>query len=209
MKPSIRLPIAATIAALLSGCVTAEGNFNHIRTDDGKCLTCINNPITGKPWNHDGPGVAPLGTPEAKEQIAAERARQKAVVAQQPPQYDEHKRIFVVPSNVDIAYIRVKKEFNYYDLEQVKAEHGRAAWQVMQDPRFKYEALPSVFYKMRDYREHNGTGLTIDTEILKKTDATSEVTLRYWLPEGTSDHNKNHYGEGLQERIIKAVQGNG
>lgn len=199
---------AIALASVLTGCVTTEGKFSHIRTDDGKCLTCINNPISGKPLNHGGPGVEPFFSDEHNKKITAEQERVKAIAAQQRPQYDIHKRVFMVPANVDMAYIRVKQEFNYYDLEMVKAEHGRSAYQVMKDPRFKYEALPGTFYKMRDYRQHNGTGLTIDTEILKNNDGSSKVTLRYWLPEGTSDYNKKRYGKGLEKRILQAIEPN-
>lgn len=199
---------AIMLTSVLTGCVTTEGKFSHIRTDDGKCLTCINNPITGEPLNHDGSGVAPLGTMEAKEEMDAESNRVKTLATEQPPKYDISKRVFFVPANVDIAYIRVKGEFNYYDLDMVKAEHGESAWQIIQSPRFKYEAIPGTFYKMRTVRKHNGTWLTIDTEILKKTDATSEITLRYWLPEETSDYNKKRYGEGLEKRIVQAIESN-
>lgn len=45
------LILAATLAATitLTGCV----NGQHLSTTDGHCLTCINNPLTGKPLNYD------------------------------------------------------------------------------------------------------------------------------------------------------------
>ncbi|MFT6916616.1 MAG: hypothetical protein ACJAWL_002957 [Motiliproteus sp.] len=205
MNPVMRTTIAIAIAAALTGCATQDGKFNHLMTSNGKCLTCINNPITGKPLNHDGPGVAPLGSPEAKEQMKQNQDQVKSIAADQPAQYDIHKRVFMVAKNVDVAYIRVKHEFNFYSLEEVQAEHGRSAWEIIQSPTWKYDALLSVFYKMRGYRQHNGTELTIDTEIEKRTDSTSQITLRYWLPAGTSDYNKKLYGDGLQERIIKSI----
>lgn len=207
MKTVISAAVAVTFATVLTGCVTTQGEFSHIRTDDGKCFTCINNPVTGEPWNHDGPGVAPLGSPETKEEVVAEREKVKASTAGQPPQYDIEKRIFTVDKNVDMAYVRIKEEFNFYSLEQVKAELGEDAWAVIQSQTWKYEALPSVFYKMRGYRKHDDISLTIDTEVEKRTDQTSRITLRYWLPEGTGNDSKKLYGDGLKDRIIDAIAG--
>lgn len=207
MNILLRTPLAALLIAGLTGCVTTttKGSFDHLYTASGKCITCINNPITGEPLNHDGEGVAPLGSDEANNQIEATQQEVKVQAAAQEPKYDIHKRTFMVAKNVDIAYIRVKREFNFYNLEQVQAEHGDSAWVVMNDPRFEYESLPSVFYKMRDYRTHNGTGLTIDTEIEKRTESSTQITLRFWLPQGTSDFNKKAIGKDLQQRIIDAI----
>ena len=135
-----------------------------------------------------------------------EEAKAQAAPKQTEPVYDIHKRVFEVQKNVDIAYVRVKGEFNFYDLDMVAAEHGESAWQVIQDPRFKYEGVPGVFYKMRDVRKHNGNWLTIDSEVEKRTDTTTQITVRYWLPEGTTATVASRTGDELQQRINRALQ---
>lgn len=235
MKTLFKAPLAVALAVALTGCVTTqEGNFSHVYTKDGKCLTCINNPITGEPLNHDGPGIAPLGSEEHKAEVAAKKAGfDKAVDEQGGASTIVQKLIFTVPKPVDVAYLRIKREFNYYDLNQVKTEHGDMAWRVLRDPNFAYEAMPSTFYKMRDFLPHNSyimadgsvlhnidglstsdkqrvsashkMRLTVDTELMKESSKATSVTLRYWLPDGTSSHNTERIGKELQARVFNAI----
>ncbi|EIF42802.1 hypothetical protein DOK_12081 [gamma proteobacterium BDW918] len=51
------MALALTGSVFLGGCASGQ----HITTADGTCLTCMNNPITGKPINYD-PGTHPGST---------------------------------------------------------------------------------------------------------------------------------------------------
>ncbi|WP_374962231.1 hypothetical protein [Spongiibacter tropicus] len=59
----------------VQGCTSGQ----HITSSDGICLTCVNNPITGKPINYD-PSEYPESTVSANRELSSHAAfRQEAV----------------------------------------------------------------------------------------------------------------------------------
>ncbi|MCG8611859.1 MAG: hypothetical protein MI864_15130 [Pseudomonadales bacterium] len=95
------------LVTFVSGCASNQ----HVYSSDGKCLSCWNNPITGKPINHDG--KANKEQPPQETQVTESTATQTTVVSS-TNKPTEHKIAFTVPVNVDVAFLKIKKEFNYY-----------------------------------------------------------------------------------------------
>lgn len=60
-----RVLILFTTIAALAGCASGQ----HVTSTTGKCLTCVNNPITGKPLNYD-PTEHPESTVGASQSVS-------------------------------------------------------------------------------------------------------------------------------------------
>lgn len=180
---------------LVSGCASNQ----HVYSSDGKCLTCWNNPITGKPINHDGKANQEQSTQETQ---GSESTTQTAV-ASSNDKPTEHKIAFTVPVNVDLAFLKIKKEFNYYTEQEIRQEWGSMAEAKMQTFAYAYDATPSVYYHMRADRNHDGIQAIIDSQIEKQSDKDSKITITYWLRDKSV--NANHFGTSLKSRIQKAL----
>lgn len=196
MKISAFLSMMAC-ATLMTGCATNQ----HVYSADGSCLTCWNNPITGKPINY-----------EEKKQ---ENADQGAKVAESTPtpapvtsttkasKPTERKMSFTVPINVDIAYLKIKKEFSYQSSDEVRQEFGSLASTKMASFEYHYDVMPSLFYHMRDTRRHDGIPAVIDSRIEKKSEKESEITVTYWL--NNTSVNPDQFGQSLKSRFTQAL----
>lgn len=206
--------IAATIAllSLLTGC--ANGQFDHIMTASGKCLTCINNPITGKPINHDGPGVAPLGSPEANKEIKAEQARVKEIAERLPPTWKKVNGQLTLPVPLDKAYIRIKREMRFSTPQEIHAEWGEDAGRVMDDIGWAYEAVPSVIYNMRTGRAVDGSRYItnerylLEVEMTKASENTTDMKYTFWFGRNSvSDTQAETIMKKDLERMVNATKG--
>lgn len=187
---------------ILGGCATNK----HMYTADGKCITCWNNPITGQPINYqEGEGE---NTSKAESTTGTQHATTSTPVTQtaskkKESSYKEYKVSFSAPVNVDLAYIKIKREYNYYTDQETKQEYGRVASMKMQSFSYKYSATPSVHYNMRAGRDHDGVRAVIDHEIEKRSNDSSFITITYWLKDGTT--NPTAFGESLKARGKKAL----
>lgn len=108
------------LVLIVSGCASNQ----HVYSSDGKCLTCWNNPITGKPINHDGKANQEQTAQES--QVTQTTTTETTVVNTTTAKPTEHKIAFTVPVNVDVAFLKIKKEFNYYTEQEIRQEWG--AW---------------------------------------------------------------------------------
>jgi hypothetical protein len=179
----------ATLALVIivSGCASNQ----HVYSADGKCLTCWNNPVTGNPINHDG---------QANQGIAAQESQAVESTTNSPT---EHKLALTVPVNVDMAFLKIKKEFNYYTDQEIQQEWGSMAKVKMQTFAYAYDATPSVYYHMRAACNHDGIRAIIDSQIEKQSDKESNITITYWL--SNKSVNANQFGESLKTRIKKVL----
>lgn len=186
-----------TIAFLVSGCATNQ----HAYSSDGKCITCWNNPLTGKPINHDGTAnqIEAPGTTQGTPEITSKNT----VIEKNRIKPSEHQVKFSVPVNVDIAYLKIKKEFQYYSEQEIRQEWGSLAQDKMQTFDFAYDATPSVYYRMRAARKHDGIQTVIDSKIEKQAEKESSITITYWLKDPSI--NASQFGESLQRRTIQAL----
>lgn len=176
----------------LTGC----GTLDHIKTTDGKCLSCWNNPVTGEPINHDG------STNKAqKPEVAAGDTTSHQV---KQIKYIEYKLEFSVPVNVDLAFLKIKKEFNYYTEQEIRQDWGSLASTKLQTNSFAYDAVPSISYHMKGHRQHDGQQLNIDSMIKKETGSTSKLSVTYWLKNPVRVDAKT-FGRSLKKRYFKAL----
>lgn len=176
------------------GCATND----HTYVND-KCITCWNNPLTGEPINHDGKSdtaQTSIATPGNQTSTSADKKK----VDDNPK---KHSISFTAPINVDIAFIKLKKEFNYYSEQEIRQEWGNMATAKMQTFAYAYNATPSVYYQMRANRKHHGIFVIIDTQIEKQTDTKSKITISYWIKKNSV--NPSSYGESLKKRAQHAL----
>lgn len=187
------LMLLSALLLTLSGC---GGTLDHIKTTDGKCLTCWNNPITGEPINHDGTSNTdqkPKGTSDDSTSSQVKRV-----------QYTERKMEFSVPVNVDLAFVKVKKEFEYQTEQEIRQEWGSLASTKLQTNSFAYDAVPSAYYHMKARRQHDNQHLNIDSVIEKETESTSKLIVTYWLKNPVRIDAKA-FERSLKKRYLKAL----
>lgn len=185
------------LVLIVSGCASNQ----HVYSSDGKCLTCWNNPITGKPINHDG--EANQEQTAQQSQVTQTTTTETTVVNTTTAKPTEHKIAFTVPVNVDVAFLKIKKEFNYYTEQEIRQEWGSMAEAKMQTFAYAYDATPSVYYHMRADRNHDGIQAIIDSQIEKQSDKESKITITYWLRDKSV--NASQFGESLKNRTRKAL----
>ncbi|MGB0360245.1 MAG: hypothetical protein ACPGEF_02405 [Endozoicomonas sp.] len=185
------------LVLIVSGCASNQ----HVYSSDGKCLTCWNNPITGKPINHDGEANQEQTAQES--QVTQTTTTETTVVNTTTAKPTEHKIAFTVPVNVDVAFLKIKKEFNYYTEQEIRQEWGSMAEAKMQTFAYAYDATPSVYYHMRADRNHDGIQAIIDSQIEKQSDKESKITITYWLRDKSV--NASQFGESLKNRTRKAL----
>ncbi len=147
-------------ALLLAAC-----NGNHYYSADGTCWTCLNNPITGEPLNHDDESATLEGwkARKAGEQQAAAEKRQKVTLKAN------------VPMNVDLAYVKIKREFGFSSREELISSPYTSDRIKMGDSAWAYEAVPGVYYKMGDSYSWG----VARTELEKTGDNSTLLTLDY------------------------------
>lgn len=197
MKKSL-LVIAGFVLGV-SGCATDQ----HVYSANGKCISCWNNPITGKPINHDGSPQVEKTDAAQDASVASDEATSSAGVIANTKGAKEYQTTFSAPVNVDIAFLKIKKEFNYYTEQEIRQEWGSLATMKMQTFEYAYDTSPSVYYHMRASRPHQGIYAIIDTRIEKKTNSTSQITLTYWL--NNSSVNTTNFTRSLQERARNSL----
>lgn len=185
------------LVLIVSGCASNQ----HVYSSDGKCLTCWNNLITGKPINHDGNANQEQTAQES--QVTQTTTTETTVVNTTTAKPTEHKIAFTVPVNVDVAFLKIKKEFNYYTEQEIRQEWGSMAEAKMQTFAYAYDATPSVYYHMRADRNHDGIQAIIDSQIEKQSDKESKITITYWLRDKSV--NASQFGESLKNRTRKAL----
>ena len=162
----------------------------HMYSASGKCITCWNNPVTGKPINHDGKD-------NTETENVSPSANNDTVEATK--QVQEHKISFPFSANVDIAYLKIKKALAYQSDQEIRQEWGSMASAKMETFAYHYEATPGVYYKMRADRKHNNVQAIIDTQIEKASAKSSQITMTYWLRDDSV--NPDDFGNSLKSYI--------
>lgn len=185
------------LVAIVTGCASNQ----HVYSSDGKCLTCWNNPVTGNPINHEGNTNQEKTAQES--QVAQTTTSETTVVNISVNKPTEHKIAFTVPVNVDLAFLKIKKEFNYQTEQEIRQEWGSMADAKMQTFAYAYDATPSVYYHMRAHRNHDGVMAIIDSQIEKQSDKKSSITITYWLTDKSV--NASQFGESLKNRTRRAL----
>lgn len=197
------MKLAALLVTLTSIiAVTGCASNKHVYSSDGKCLTCWSNPITGKPINHDGDANQEHAAQQSQATTAA--TAQTAGASKNTSKPTQHEVAFTIPVNVDIAFLKIKKEFKYFTEQEIRQEWGSMAEAKMQTFEYAYDATPSVYYHMRADRNHNGVQAIIDSQIEKQSDRESKITITFWLRDKSVNASK--FGDSLKSRTIEALQ---
>lgn len=193
------------VITLMGVMVTGCSSNQHVYSENGKCVTCWNNPVTGKPINHDGKNNEEMKTVAKNDSINVPSDEQRKDVKYQNSEipFKEYKVSFSAPIEVDIAFLKLKKEFNYYTEQEIRQEWGSLANTKIQTFEYAYDATPSVFYHMRSDRQHAGVQVVIDTYVEKQSNRESKVTLTYWL--NNPSVNPTTFGNSLKARAQKAL----
>jgi hypothetical protein len=161
--------------SLLSGCTGGK----HAYAQNGACLTCINNPTTGKPLNHDG--SAPNSAVKSR-QTAAESNESRAEDLNEPrPRSNEEKVTFSSPVAVNLAFVKIKREYGYFTEHEIRQELGSLASVKLKTFEHAYDATPSAYYHMRSSKKHEGANCIIDHQIEKKRAGESWIILTVWV----------------------------
>jgi len=180
-----------------SGCATDNGHA-YIA---GKCISCWNNPLTNEPVNHNGNEDLILANSETLDnQTNTSSSHTQKETDGYPKKYTVS---FDSNVNVDVAYIKIKKEFNYQSEQEIRQEWGTMAGAKLKTFAYAYDATPSVYYRMRANRQHRGIYVIIDSQIEKTTTNTSKITLSYWMNKNSV--NPAPYGESLTKRAKQAL----
>jgi hypothetical protein len=134
------VPLAA--ATVLSGCVTTQGAHTYV---DGRCITCINNPMTGEAVNYDPQAQQPI---TANSQTSDRNAGGEDGCREPRNKYDQTRHFrddrwcddITLPGggilsnqtsfdvtldvDVDMAYIRAKRLLKFTDPDDRAASDG-------------------------------------------------------------------------------------
>ena len=185
--------LSLAAASLITGC------SGHIYTKEGGCLTCINNPISGKPINHDGKST--------KEKQNTQAAQQKPQVSEttlnESHDWTKNEITFKVNLLVDLLAVKIKNEFNFQSDEDIRREWGKYASDRFQVKSWKWQAVEGVYYHMASYKDHGEQHIPIDVVIEKITDTSSKVVVNFGVKGNKEKANATSLT--LKERILKAA----
>lgn len=183
--------LALTI--LLNGCATTD----HIYDSKGGCLTCFNNPFTGEAVNHDN------STKNAEIADVVDVKETENKQTNESVSYSMHQVKVISSKNVDVAFIKIKNDFQFQSEAEVRKEMGSYAEFKLRSLDYKWSALPSVFYKMGSARDVIGSRMNIEVVINKVTDSSSEIIAKFWPRDDSV--NTNEVGKYLSARINNAL----
>ncbi|MCC5902690.1 MAG: hypothetical protein JJT87_12300 [Halomonas sp.] len=185
-----RLIGAGLVAVAVSGCATTD----HVYSG-GRCLTCVNNPITGEPINYD-----PNENTGIEEQAVASGQQ----VQNAPEGVTGNGRgSFRIESGVDVdtAYARLRSGFRFRaPSDFLDSLSDRMA---QRDVAYHHDANPGSFYRLSDYerqmidgREH----MIILKAQLERSGSGSRINVEF-MPSGTLTYNVDEMQDALQQRF--------
>ena len=193
MKKTFLIVLAAMTLAI-TGCAN-----NHMYDSKGQCITCFNNPLTGEGLNHDNKTQEHSSQQQASTSHSSSSNQKKST----SNKYVKHEVQFTVPVNVDVVFIKLKKEFNYQTEQEIKREWGSNAQYKLMSNSYAYDAVPSAYYHMKARRIHDGVKLNIDNVIQKQSDKESQIITTFWLNDPSI--NATAFGESLKKRMEKTL----
>jgi len=187
-------------AVLTSACgVATKNGHTYI---DGHCVTCLNNPITGEPYNYDK-----AQHPRNSQYSAAGSGGYDETQNAEPVYYKDSIR-FTVRLPIDTAYVRIKREFGFVTRTEALGRVSHKQEWLDYDDSFRYEALPGVSYHLRKAIDHRFRGVyrekdTVDA-LLEKNGSGTDITLTYWVDIPKSQVPA--YGRSLKKRALRVLR---
>lgn len=203
------VPIVLSVS--LFGCVSTTQD-KHININ-GKCITCENNPVSGKPINYEeGPLTTTsqsseaadtgCGIPKSKYENVYHRADKRWCSNLTLPGAkwsNEIKHSELVKQNVDMAYINAKKRLRFLDADD---DIPHSAYNIS---RAKIDAIPSTYYSIAS--RYGGPVMQLDwmanyqLELKRVSKTTTRVTMTYKI------YSKDMNPTEFQQKMIKAING--
>lgn len=182
---------ASVVALALAGCSTSE----HLYVD-GRCITCINNPLTGEAINHD-PEVTGAGAGDVTD-----TGPQHTAVNNGVGEFQIESRV-----DVDTAYARIRSNFSFRSPDDFN-DNYRSDKLAQMDAAWHHETTPGAFYKMSDYEdvvvggsEHD---IILKTRIERNGDG-SRLAVKFF-PLGPAHYDTDAVQAALQQRFETALR---
>lgn len=179
------------LTALLYGCAVSQ----HAYSTDGKCLTCVNNPITGKPINYN------------PEQDAG---TERHPGYEPEPTHSAGSIAFQVPYDVEHAYYVVQREFSFPEAADSRGHlrpHRSGSVidpELAKDPHRRNFDVPGKFRYSQAFREHGTLHLVVGVKIRKVDHRTSKITVSYLSDDPTLE--VWDISRSLRERVRSALE---
>ncbi|MCE8005316.1 hypothetical protein [Billgrantia ethanolica] len=135
---------AGVVAVAISGCTTSDHLYSQ-----GRCLTCVNNPITGEPINYE-----PQREPSAQVAVAENQGGTRATAR------DGSRGRFGIETDldVDLVYARLRQEFGFRSHDDFNPGY-RQHRLAMMDSAWHFNATPGTFYELSDYTDQSLGGV--------------------------------------------------
>ena len=172
MNPSLSSAAALAFLCLLGGC-----DGTHM-TYQGTCLTCIDNPGTGKPLNYDPAHAS--NKPTAHYGDAS----------------------LTSPLDVDTAAMRIKHAFGFESETEAQARLGsRTSRWLTQGQDFAWSAAPGSLYTMKRTVEAGSLTATVS-----KQGSGSLVTFKFAADRGHFGTNATAYMNTVKARAERVLR---
>ncbi len=184
--------LAAGISlVMVSGCAN-----DHLYYQD-KCITCMNNPLTGEPVNYD-PNALPQGALVTRGEATTGETVDGIPKPISLPGVSERQEVQMnYPGDVDTASALLKNAFGYMTREEAVARHGNMAGGMMFVSDHAYSAVPGSFYSMtRPY--FNGS---LTTRV-SKTPTGADVLFTY----SVRGRNEGPSVESVMQRVRSVAE---
>lgn len=184
---------AGLVVATLAGCTTTDHVYSQ-----GRCLTCINNPITGEPVNYDPDAIQIL---EERDMAVGEAQQVSSVTS-------NGRGSFRIESGVDIdtAYARLRSGFRF----RAPADFSDSMSDGFQqrDGAYHHEANPGSFYRVSDYERQviNGVEHSIVLRAQIERDGSGSRINVEFSPSGTLTYNADEMQDALEQRFDAVLQ---
>lgn len=180
--------LAAGISlVMVSGCAN-----DHLYYQD-KCITCMNNPLTGEPVNYD-PDALPDGALAGSSSATVSQTADGYPPRLSLPGVSERQELSMIYlGDVDTASALLKNAFGYMTREEAIARHGNMAGGMMFSGDHSYSAVPGSFYSMTG--PYSGGSLTTR---VSKTPAGADVLFTFSV-------TRNYQGPSI-ESVMQRVQ---
>lgn len=182
--------LVTTAIIITSGCAANA----HTYSKDGMCLSCVNNPITGKPLNYN---------PDVDSQYGANQIS----TAQQEPSHSAGSMEFQVDYDVEHVYYVIQREFSFpvpRDSGRFTEAHRDPIDPLMNRQRNRLFDKPGEFRYAQGFRQHGDLYLVIGVRIERIDSRTSKVIVSYL----SDDPSQKVWdvARSLRERVRSALE---
>jgi hypothetical protein len=164
----------------------------------GKCLTCVNDPITGKPINYE-----PKDT-DRKIEVSNDTSK---TIKNSGNKHETGTAVLSTQVDVDSAFAAIKPEFGFQSPSEIERQYGTTSEWILRSAEYGYDANPGAYYKMRRTVSHVSDGVTYTNVIfechIQKEGSGSRITMTWWK-EGIL--NGKAFTDSVLRRIEKVMQ---